>query len=66
MSSAVVDDVAFFQAIKSVLTKNVGEGKRDPSDIDHAIRQIVSRAVSSVSEISVIIRVDISRCLPAL
>lgn len=44
---AVVDDVAFFQAIKAVLTKNVGEGKRDPSDIDHAIRQIVSRAVSS-------------------
>jgi type I restriction enzyme R subunit len=44
---AVVDDVAFFQAIKSVLTKHVGEGRRDPSDIDHAIRQIVSRAVSS-------------------
>jgi type I restriction enzyme, R subunit len=44
---AVVDDVAFFQAIKAVLTKNVGEGQRDPSDIDHAIRQIVSRAVSS-------------------
>jgi type I restriction enzyme R subunit len=44
---AVVDDVAFFQAIRSVLTKNIGEGKRDPGDIDHAIRQIVSRAVSS-------------------
>jgi type I restriction enzyme R subunit len=44
---AVVDDVAFFQAIRSVLTKHVGEGRRDPGDIDHAIRQIVSRAVSS-------------------
>ena len=44
---AVVDDVAFFQAIKSVLTKHISEGQRDPSDIDHAIRQIVSRAVSS-------------------
>ncbi|MBI1918663.1 MAG: type I restriction endonuclease subunit R [Planctomycetes bacterium] len=44
---AVVDDVAFFQAIRSVLTKHIGEGKHDPSDIDHAIRQIVSRAVSS-------------------
>ena len=41
------DDVAFFQAIKSVLTKHVGEARRDPSEIDHAIRQIVSRAVSS-------------------
>lgn len=50
---AVVDDVAFFQAIKSVLTKHVGEGKRDPSDIDHAIRQIVSRAVSSDEVIDV-------------
>lgn len=44
---AVVDAVAFFQAIKSVLTKTVGEGRRDPGDIDHAIRQLVSRAVSS-------------------
>ncbi len=44
---AVVDDVAFFQAVKSVLTKSIGEDNRDPSQIDHAIRQIVSRAVSS-------------------
>ena len=44
---AVVDDVAFFQAIKSVLTKSISDDKRDPSQIDHAIRQIVSRAVSS-------------------
>lgn len=48
---AVVDDVAFFQAIKAVLTKNIGEGKKDPTDIDHAIRQIVSRAVSSDTEL---------------
>jgi type I restriction enzyme R subunit len=44
---AVVDDVAFFQAIRSVLTKHLGEARRDPGRIDHAIRQIVSRAVSS-------------------
>jgi type I restriction enzyme R subunit len=44
---AVVDDVAFFQAVKSVLTKSISDEKRDPSQIDHAIRQIVSRAVSS-------------------
>ncbi len=44
---AVVDDVAFFQAIKAILTKHVGAARRDPGDIDHAIRQIVSRAVSS-------------------
>ncbi len=44
---AVVDDVAFFQAVKSVMTKSISDEKRDPGQIDHAIRQIVSRAVSS-------------------
>jgi type I restriction enzyme R subunit len=44
---ALTDDVEFFQAVKAVLTKTLVEGKRDPSQIDHAIRQIVSRAVSS-------------------
>ena len=28
-------------------TKSVGEDRRDPGQIDHAIRQIVSRAISS-------------------
>jgi type I restriction enzyme, R subunit len=39
--------VAFFQAVKSVLTKSVGDGRRSPEEIEHAIRQIVSKAVSS-------------------
>src|SRR5207302_8453092 len=37
----------FFQAIKAVLTKGAGSGERSPDEIDHAIRQIVSRAVAS-------------------
>ncbi len=41
------DDVAFFQAVKSVLTKSPGEGRRSPEEIELAIRQIVSKAVSS-------------------
>jgi len=41
------DDVAFFQAVKSVLTKSAGVDRRSPEEIEHAIRQIVSRAVSS-------------------
>jgi len=41
------DDVAFFQAAKSVLTKSTGNGRRSPEEIDLAIRQIVSKAVSS-------------------
>ncbi|MCA9333787.1 DUF3387 domain-containing protein, partial [Candidatus Saccharibacteria bacterium] len=41
------DDVAFFQAVKSVLTKSVALGRKGPEEVDHAIRQIVSRAVAS-------------------
>jgi type I restriction enzyme R subunit len=43
---AIQDDVGFFQAVKAVLTKSPGD-RRDPDEIDHAIRQIVSRAVAS-------------------
>ena len=41
------DDVAFFQAVKSVLTKSAGVDGTSPEEIDHAIRQIVSKAVAS-------------------
>ena len=41
------DDVAFFQAVKSVLTKSTADGGRSREEIEFAIRQIVSRAVSS-------------------
>ncbi len=41
------DDVAFFQAVRSVLTKSAGDGRRSSEEIELAIRQIVSKAVSS-------------------
>ena len=41
------DDVAFFQAVRSVLTKSTRDGRRSPEEIELAIRQIVSKAVSS-------------------
>ncbi len=50
------DDVAFFQAVRSVLTKSTGDlsawngqagGRRSPEEVEFAIRQIVSKAVSS-------------------
>jgi type I restriction enzyme R subunit len=41
------DDVAFFQAVRTVLTKSTGDGRRSPEEIELAIRQIVSKAVSS-------------------
>jgi len=46
------DDVAFFQALRAVLTKSV-VSKRSPEDVDHAIRQIVSRAVASEAVIDI-------------
>jgi len=44
---AVRDDVAFFQAVKSVLGKGGPSSPKSPEEIELAIRQIVSRAVSS-------------------
>jgi type I restriction enzyme R subunit len=41
------DDVGFFQAVRAVLAKSmVGEHKTD-EELEHAIRQIISRAVTS-------------------
>ncbi|TET55224.1 MAG: type I restriction endonuclease subunit R, partial [Anaerolineales bacterium] len=47
------DDVAFFQAVKSVLTKRVTDDRRRPDELDYAIRQIVSRAVASEEVIDI-------------
>ena len=41
------DDVGFFQAVRSALVKTTGEGRRSDEDLDHAIRQIVSKAMVS-------------------
>lgn len=43
----VRDDVGFFQAVRAVLAKSTPDGHKSTEDLDHAIRQIVSRAVSS-------------------
>jgi type I restriction enzyme R subunit len=44
---AIRDDVGFFQAVKAVLSKSAPGDRRSPEAIEHAIRQIVSRAVAS-------------------
>ena len=41
------DDVAFFQALQSVLVKRAAAAARPEEDLDHAVRQLVSRAVAS-------------------
>ncbi len=44
---AIRDEVAFFQAVRSVLVKGAGGRGRTTEELDFAIRQIVSRAVAS-------------------
>jgi type I restriction enzyme R subunit len=41
------DDVAFFQAVKAALAKSAAPGPRAEEDMDHAIQQLVSAAISS-------------------
>jgi type I restriction enzyme, R subunit len=40
------DDVAFFQAVQAVLAKRVPGEARPEEELDHAVRQIISRAVT--------------------
>jgi type I restriction enzyme R subunit len=40
------DDVAFFEAVQAVLAKRAPGDVRPEEDLDHAIRQIISRAVA--------------------
>ncbi len=47
------DDVAFFQAVRSVLAKRAQGEARPEEELDHAIRQIVSRAVASEGVIDI-------------
>ena len=40
------DDVAFFQAVQAVLSKRAPGDARPEEELDHAVRQIISRAVA--------------------
>ncbi len=43
---SIRDDVAFFQAVRSALVKRADTDARPQEELDHAVRQIVSRAVT--------------------
>ena len=47
------DDVAFFQAVRSVLAKRAETEARPEEELDHAVRQIISRAVASEGVIDI-------------
>lgn len=44
------DDVSFFQHVRTALAKSAGAG-RDPDDVDHAVQQLVSRAIAAPGEV---------------
>jgi type I restriction enzyme R subunit len=44
---AIRDDVAFFQAVRSALTKRAPTEERPEEQLDYAIQQIISKAVAS-------------------
>ncbi|MFY9268618.1 MAG: type I restriction endonuclease subunit R [Candidatus Manganitrophaceae bacterium] len=41
------DDVGFFQAVRAVLAKNTPGDRKTDEELDHAIRQIISKAIAS-------------------
>jgi type I restriction enzyme R subunit len=41
------DEVGFFQAVRAALVKHIGDDRKPPELLDHAIRQIVSKALVS-------------------
>jgi len=50
---AIRDDVGFFQAVRAALAKSDTDKQRSEEDIDHAVRQLVSQAVSSEGVIDI-------------
>lgn len=50
---AIRDDLAFFQAIRAGFVKSTTPSGRRKEDIDHAIRQLISRAVISDEVINI-------------
>ena len=41
------DDVAFFQAVRTALSKRAASERKSDEELDHAVRQIVSKSVAS-------------------
>lgn len=48
---AIRDDVSYFQALQAALNKQSGERQKSPDQIDAAIRQLVSKAITAEGEV---------------
>jgi type I restriction enzyme R subunit len=60
-AESLLNEVAFFQAVRAGILKRTSEGKRSPQDLDAAIRQIVSRAVVSDEVVDVFAAVGLNK-----
>jgi type I restriction enzyme R subunit len=55
------DDISFFQAVQAVLTKRVPGDARSEEELDHAVRQIISRAVASEGVVDIFTAVGLAK-----
>jgi type I restriction enzyme R subunit len=50
-ATEIRDDVSFFQTLQAALNKQSGERQKSPEQIDAAVRQLVSRAITTHGEV---------------
>jgi type I restriction enzyme, R subunit len=55
------DDISFFQAVQAVLTKRVPGDAWSEEELDHAVRQIISRAVASEGVVDIFTAVGLAK-----
>jgi type I restriction enzyme R subunit len=50
-ATALRDDISYFQAIQTALSKNSGGAKKTPEQVDAAIRQLLSKAITTDGQV---------------
>ena len=55
------DDVSFFQAVRAALAKRAAGEARPEEELDHAVRQIISRAVASEGVVDIFAAAGLER-----
>ena len=50
-ATAIRDDVSFFQAIQAALNKRTTDGRKTPDQLDAAVRQLVSKAITTDGQV---------------
>jgi len=58
---AIRDDVAFFQAVRAALAKRAPSEQGTEEDLDHAIRQVVSRTIAPEGVVDLFAAADLKR-----